>query len=243
MFEDSLVESVGRIRTRSRRYVLGSFLLEAALVAVIILVPYLYPAALPPQYLTVPLLAPPRALASQMTERHVAASAARLHLESINLTAPATIPTQIAQAVDPAPPGLVAGGDNSGTGPGSGVPKALFGDSPPPPVHEVHPPRPAGPLRISAGVAEGQLIVPIRPVYPVIAVQMHLQGTVVVEATISTQGTIENLRVVSGSAILARAATEAIRMARYRPYMLNGVPVEVETTINVVFSLDGSSQT
>jgi periplasmic protein TonB len=241
MFEDSLVESVGRIRTRSRRYVLGSFLLEAALVAVIILVPYLYPAALPPQYLTVPLIAPPRAPASQMTEQHVAASAARPHLESINLTAPATIPTQIAQVVDLAPPGLVAGGENSSAG--AGVPNALFGDAPPPPIHEVHPPKPSPPLRISAGVAEGRLLGPIRPVYPVIAVQMHLQGTVVVEATISTEGTIENPRVVSGSPILARAAVDAIRMARYRPYMLNGSPVEVETTISVVFSLDGSSQT
>jgi periplasmic protein TonB len=86
-------------------------------------------------------------------------------------------------------------------------------------------------------------VVPIQPVYPTIAVQMHIQGTVVVEATISTEGRIENLRVVSGPAMLVNAAVEAIRMARYRPYLLNGTPVEVETTIHVVFNLDGSSNT
>jgi periplasmic protein TonB len=242
MFEDSLVESAGRIRTRSRRYVVGSFLLEAALVAVIILIPYLYPAALPPQYLTVPLIAPPHAPAPQMAEQHPAASAARPHFETIDLTAPSHIPTTIAHVVDSAPPNLVVGGD-TGVGPGNGVPGALSGIAPAPPVPVVRPSKPAGPFRISQGVAEGQLLVPIRPVYPMIAIQMHLQGTVVVEATISTEGRIENLQVVSGSAILARAAVDAIRMARYRPYMLNGSPVEVETTINVVFSLDGSSQT
>jgi periplasmic protein TonB len=242
MFEDSLVESVGRIRTRSRRYVLGSFLLEAALLAVIILLPYLYPAALPPQYLTVPLIEPPRAPAAQMAEQHAAASPARPRVETIDLTLPSHLPTSIHQIVDPAPGNVVIGGDAMGAGPANGVPAALFGNAPAPRVADVHPPRPAGPLRISGGVAEGHLIVPIRPLYPTIAVQMHVQGTVVVEATISTEGRIGNLRVVSGPAILTNAAVEAIRAARYRPYLLNGSPVEVETTITVVFRLDGSGQ-
>jgi periplasmic protein TonB len=239
MFEDSLVESAGRIRTRSRRYVVGSFLLEAALVAVIILVPYLYPAALPQQYLTVPLIEPPRAPAQQMAEQHAAAAATRPHLMTLDLTAPSRIPTTIAQVVDPAPIGDVAG-SMPGPGSGNGVPAALFGNAPPPPVHEVHPPKPTEPVRISAGVAEGRLVVPIRPVYPRIAVEAHIQGTVVVEATISTEGRIENLRVVSGPAMLVNAAVDAIRAARYHPYLLNGSPVEVETTISVVFTLDGS---
>lgn len=242
MFEDSLVESAGRIRTRSRRYVLGSFLVEAALVAVIILIPYLYPAALPRQYLTVPLLSPPHAPAAAAAEQHEAAPAARPHIETINLTAPSRIPTGIHPIVDSAPESFVIGAE-SGPGPGTGVPSALFGNAPPPPVPAVHPPKPAGPIRISKGVAAGQLLAPIRPVYPTIAVQMRLQGTVVVEATISAQGTVENVRVVSGSPILANAAVPAIRAARYRPYLLNGTPVEVETTISVVFSLDSSSQT
>lgn len=239
MFEDSLVESVGRIRTRSRRYVLGSFLLEAALVAVIVLLPYLYPAALPPQYLTVPLILPPSAPAQAMAERHSAASATRPRLQSINLTLPSRLPTMIRSIVDPAP-GNVVMGAGVGAGPGSGVPGALSGSLPQPRVAEVHPPKPAGPIRISEGVAEGHLIVPIQPVYPRIAVAAHIEGTVVVEATISTEGRIENPRVVSGPAMLVNAAVDAMRAARYRPYMLNGSPVEVETTISVVFRLNGN---
>jgi periplasmic protein TonB len=242
VFEDSLVESAGRIRTRSRRYAVASSFLEAVLVAVIILIPYLYPAALPQRYLTVPLLSPPRAPETQAAKQHAAASTARPHLMTLDLTAPRQIPTTITQVVDPVPIGEVAG-SMPGPGSGTGVPGALSGIAPPPPVREVHPLKPSAPFRISAGVAEGQLIVPIRPVYPTIAVQMRLQGTVVVEATISTEGRIENLRVLSGSPILANAAVQAIRMARYRPYMLNGSPVEVETTIHVVFSLNSGSQT
>jgi protein TonB len=90
-------------------------------------------------------------------------------------------------------------------------------------------------------VAQGQLLVPIRPVYPAIALASRTQGTVVVAATISKDGRIENLRVVSGPAMLVNAAVQAISQARYRPYLLNNEPVEVETTINVVFRLGGDS--
>jgi protein TonB len=75
------------------------------------------------------------------------------------------------------------------------------------------------------------------PVYPPIGVAMHAEGTVVLTATISKTGTIENLRVASGSAILQQAALDAVRTWRYRPYLLNGQPVEVETTVNVTFTL------
>ncbi|HKR28149.1 MAG TPA: energy transducer TonB, partial [Acidobacteriaceae bacterium] len=86
--------------------------------------------------------------------------------------------------------------------------------------------------------AEGRLIVPIQPVYPALARATHTEGTVVVEATISTSGRIENTRVVSGPALLVQAALNAIQQARYRPFLLNGQPIEVETTIRVVFTLN-----
>ena len=72
--------------------------------------------------------------------------------------------------------------------------------------------------------------------YPVIARETGTQGTVVVEATISTTGRIENARAVSGPPLLVHAAVEAVREARYRPFLLNGTPVDVETTIQVVFT-------
>ena len=76
------------------------------------------------------------------------------------------------------------------------------------------------------------------PVYPPIAKATRTQGTVELQATISKSGTIENLRVISGSPMLQQAALDAVQQWIYRPYLLNGQPVEVETTVNVVFRLD-----
>lgn len=238
MFEDSLVESVGRIRTRSHRYVAGSFLLEAMLIAILIVLPWIYPAALPQKFLTVPLIAPPHAPAPQMEQQRSAASpVAHPEMLERTLTAPSRIPTTITHIVDAAPPGDAIGSGMTG-GPGTAPPGAIFGNGTPPPAPPVHLARPSGPVRISAGVAAGQLLAPIRPVYPPIALATRTQGTVEVAATISPQGTIENLKVVSGSAMLVPAAVDAIRRARYRPWMLSGQPVEVETTIDVVFTLE-----
>ncbi len=91
---------------------------------------------------------------------------------------------------------------------------------------------------ISSGVMEGMLIGKVLPVYPAMARAMRIAGRVELQATISRNGTIENLRVVSGPAMLQQAALDAVRQWRYRPYLLNGEPVEVETTINVDFKLD-----
>jgi protein TonB len=66
---------------------------------------------------------------------------------------------------------------------------------------------------------------------------MRVEGTVELAATISKTGTIANLRVVSGPPALQQAAFDAVSNWRYRPYLLNGQPVDVETTVNVVFSL------
>jgi periplasmic protein TonB len=83
------------------------------------------------------------------------------------------------------------------------------------------------------------LIVPIRPVYPMIAKAARVEGPVVVEAIISRTGTIESLHVVSGPQMLQSAALDAIREARYRPYRLNGEPTEVQTRITVNFRMGG----
>ena len=94
-------------------------------------------------------------------------------------------------------------------------------------------------VNISAGVAVGLLIQKTIPVYPPIAKAARVSGTVVLQATISKQGTIENLHVVSGPAMLQQAAMDAVRTWRYRPYLLNNEPVEVDTTVNVIFTLGG----
>lgn len=81
------------------------------------------------------------------------------------------------------------------------------------------------------------LYAPIRPVYPQIARVTGTQGTVVVEAVISKTGRIESAHVVSGPPMLRQAALDAVVAAHYHPYLLTGVPVEVETTVTVVFKL------
>ncbi len=83
------------------------------------------------------------------------------------------------------------------------------------------------------------MLSPIRPIYPAIAKSARIQGTVVIEATISRQGTIENLQVTEGPPMLRQAAIDAVAAARYRPFLLNGEPVEVQTSIRVIFSLGG----
>jgi len=88
---------------------------------------------------------------------------------------------------------------------------------------------------VSAGVAVGLLIQKTPPVYPPIAEASRVSGTVVLHATISATGVVAELRVVSGPAMLQQAALDAVRSWRYRPYLLNGEPVEFETTVNVVF--------
>jgi protein TonB len=94
-------------------------------------------------------------------------------------------------------------------------------------------------LRVSQGVQASKLISQPKPVYPPIAKQARVQGQVVLQAVISKTGTIENLKVVSGHPMLTQSALDAVRNWRYQPTVLNGEPVEVETTINVNFSLTG----
>jgi TonB family protein len=102
--------------------------------------------------------------------------------------------------------------------------------------------RAPGLINISSGVAAGLLLQKSVPVYPAIAKAARVSGTVVLLATISQIGTIENLRVISGPAMLQQAALNAVRTWHYQPYLYRGRPVEVQTTINVVFALGGVDQ-
>ncbi|MFP5228144.1 MAG: energy transducer TonB [Acidobacteriota bacterium] len=234
MFEDSTFASTSRFHTRSPRYAAGSLVLQTALLAVLVVLPYLYPSSLPGKFLRVPLIAPPPLPAAVVVEpQHAIASPSHTELLSTTIQAPGQIPTTIHTIVDSGPPGPIAPGVFANSGPGV----LPLGPGVPPPMPRVHAAKPVGPIHVSSGVAAGQLIVPIQPRYPAIAQEAHIQGTVVVSAILSTEGRIESLRVVSGPPLLVQAALDAIRQARYRPWMLNGEAVEVETTIHVVFKL------
>jgi protein TonB len=97
-----------------------------------------------------------------------------------------------------------------------------------------------GPMRVSSGVISGLAISQPKPVYPPIARAAHVSGAVVLHAVISKTGTVTNLTVVSGPQMLQSAALDAVRNWRYKPYLLNGEPTEVETTVTVNFNFGGS---
>jgi protein TonB len=94
-------------------------------------------------------------------------------------------------------------------------------------------------VTLSNGVSTGLLIQRTAPIYPPIAKTARVSGTVVIQATISKTGLIENTHVVSGPTMLRQSALDAVKTWRFRPYLLDGEPVEVDTTVNVVFNLAG----
>ena len=234
MFEDSTFESTGRIRTRSRGWAIAALALNSSILLAIILIPLIHPEALPRQWITFMVAAPPPPSAPPAALHQAAhASGPSVAVED-PLTVPPRIPPfiHIVSDTGAAPSNSIGSLDS-----GDGVPDGIGDVFHPQPQPRIVHPEPKTAARLSSSVAEGLLIYKPLPQYSRVAVSMHAEGTVVLAATISTSGTITNLRVVSGPAVLQQSAIAAVSNWRYRPYMLNGQPVEVETTVNVVFNL------
>ncbi|MGA3070944.1 MAG: TonB family protein [Terracidiphilus sp.] len=235
MFEDSTFESAGRIHTRSRRWMIAAFTFNSSILLALILIPLIRPEALPRQFVAIMMEVPPAPTAAEPQKPQPArTSTTRTEMDGVRLLAPPRIPPTIATFSEPEPPSLPDTGMIGGSPNGPGVPGGVF---PGPSVRPVVRPEPRGRMRVSSGVEDALLIRKILPVYPAIGQAAHVEGTVVLEASISKSGTIENLRVASGPPILRQAALDAVQNWRYRPYLLDGEPVEVETTINVIFTL------
>ena len=243
MFEDSLVESSGRIKTKRGVTTFLSFGFQILLVGVMILIPLIYTEALPKSQMMTFLVAPPPPPPPPPPPAAVPKQVVRPQTELINnqLRQPTRIPEKVKIVKEEEAPQVasvgVAGGVPGGMQGGSlgGVLGGIVSSSSLPPPKVATPQK----IRVSSGVAAGNLIQKIQPQYPAIAKTARIQGTVVLEATISKSGTIEGLKAVSGPPMLYQAAIDAVRQWRYKPYMLNGEPVEVGTTINVVFTLNG----
>ncbi len=92
-------------------------------------------------------------------------------------------------------------------------------------------------VRVSQGVTKGMVLRKVEPAYPKLGLAARITGVVLLKAIISKEGEIKELQVVSGHPILVPAAIDAVRQWRYRPYLLNGEPVEVETNISVTFQI------
>jgi periplasmic protein TonB len=236
MFEDALLESGGKITTHRTWFSGVAAICNCSIACLLVLWPLLHPASLPRQTLSMLLAAPapPAPLLAHMP--HLVSVATRGAAFANPFTLPKIIPNSIANA-DREPPSVdmgLAPLAREGGGSFIGLPDSI-GKAEPPQVH-VAPPKK---LAISSGVMAGNKLSGAEPRYPTIAIAARVQGTVVLAASISKTGTIENLRVVSGPPMLAMPAEEAVRTWHYRPYQLNGAPVEVETTVRVVFHLGG----
>lgn len=243
MFEQSLVVSqVGRVSAESRWTWAGSIVLQGCAAALLIVFPMLHPErmvfslAAPRAY--VPLRA---AKLQEVKVKHVEAASSAVQVSAVLASGPRamTMPALIPHGISAGdPPAMSATGGMEGMGDGlpaevaEAGPAARVGVAVSGARTEAR-----GPVRVSSGVGAGMLMAPIRPVYPQIARAAHVEGAVVVEAVISPLGRIERAHVVSGPAMLAGAALDAVQAARYVPYRLNGTATEVETTITVNFRM------
>jgi periplasmic protein TonB len=242
MFEDSLIESGNKLKTKRLSTTVLSFFGQFGLIGILILIPLIYTDALPKTQLMTFLVAPPPPPPPPPPPA-AAPKVVKIQSEVINgqLRTPTKIPDKVQMIKEEeAPPDLggVSGGVPGGVPGGSagGVMGSILSST------NVAVPKVATPqrVRVSTGVATGLLIKKVTPNYPQLAKQARIQGTVILQAEISKDGTIQNLQLISGHPMLAPAAIEAVKQWRYKPYLLNGEPVAVETQVQVNFSLSGS---
>jgi len=235
MFEDSTFESNGRIHTRSRLWMIATLSFNGTILLALILIPLIYPEALPRQVSIFLMAAPPTpAPPDPPAPQQVRTTQNTPEISNGHIFAPSRIPHEpfIPSAPEPGQFDTAASWD-PGAGASNDATRIFQGHSVRPNVRQVV----TGPVRVSSGVVEAMLLRKTVPSYPSIARAAGVQGTVNLQATISKLGTIENLRVVSGPPMLQQAALDAVKSWRYKPYLLDGEPTEVETTVSVIFSL------
>ena len=237
MFEDTLSSSWNE-RSRRGLTTLTSLGLQVLAVGVLLMLPLLRPSVLPlfrqistPVSLGQPLGEPPAVRAHSGG----GTTAPRPTVLDLTLRTPSQIPYGIPSS-DVGPPQVTGFGSGISVNVGDprGIPNFPGGVQPVVPV--VAPPAAVAAIRISH-MSEGDLVHKVLPTYPPLARAARIQGQVLLQAMISKQGTIENLRVLAGHPMLVPAAIEAVRQWRYRPNILNNEPVEVETQITVNFGL------
>src|SRR3984885_10833018 len=234
MFNQLVVSGANQEGTHKRWTVVTSFGVQLIIVGVMILIPLIYTEALPKGMLNTFLVAPappppPPPPAAPVT-------IARPPLVLPQTMVPATVILKQVEMIKAVEPDVGTGGHGFGVAGGTGdaLGGGILNSGPPPPPK-------ATPTRIKVGgqVQAANLLHQVLPVYPAIAKTAHVSGTVRLHAVIAKDGTIQELQYVSGPALLMRAAMDAVHDWRYHPTMLNGEPVEVDTTIDVVFSLGG----
>jgi len=244
MFEDSLIESGGKLKTKRGRTTTVAFIIEVMILIVMVLIPLIFTEALPRTQLMTFLVAPPPPPPPPPPAAAPVKVVKVIQTDIVNgeLRTPTKIPQKVQMIKeDEAPPPVMSSGVVGGV-PG-GVPGGSMGgvigsvlSSTPVAVPKIATPQR---VRVSQGVSQGFLVRKVNPNYPPLARQARIQGVVILQAVISKDGNIENLQLISGHPMLAPAAIEAVKQWKYKPYLLNGEPVEVETQVQVNFTLAG----
>jgi protein TonB len=221
-----------------------AYIFEVIIIGVMIIVPLMQTDALPKAQLLTFLAAPPPPPPPPPPPAKVIPIVVHKVSMADLMKAPTVIPKTIAKIRDTpvvqstGVVGGVAGGVPGGQMGGvlGGIIGGVTGGPPPPP-----PPKPQAPQRIRVGgqVEAAKLIYKPTPEYPPLAKMARIQGTVRLEAIISKDGTIQDLKVLSGHPLLVKSALDAVKQWRYQPTLLNGEPVEVVTEIDVNFTLAG----
>ena len=245
MFADSLLETSWDQRSRRTWITFTSLGVQSVVIGLLLLIPLLTTVGLPSSRVLQPPMsfgAPPPP--ARQIERQNRTTVAQSNLADNVPITPQSIPPTVAIVNEVGPPPQVSyntgpGGEGStGDGTGGGVWKGLGMGRPA--VAPLPPPSPAIHTFRTSTILEVSLIRRVQPLYPPLARSVRVQGAVVLAALIGKEGTIENLRLISGHPMLVPAAIAAVSQWRYRPYILNGEAIEVETQITVNFILSGN---
>jgi periplasmic protein TonB len=234
MFDQMVISGAHTNKTHKPWTVALSASVQVIILGILILIPLIYTEALPNGMLSTFLVAPPPPPPPPPPAAAVKEIVRPRIVQPEKMVAPTVIPKKVVIEKDAAPDvgAGVAGGVGVIGGTGN-VLGGIIGGAPPPP------PRPAvtGPVRVGGNVMAAKAIDRPSPEYPAIAKAAHVQGTIVLHAIIAKDGTVQDLQYISGPPLLMKAAMDAVKQWRYQPTELNGEPVEVDTTIQVIFTL------
>jgi periplasmic protein TonB len=238
----SLIAS-GNFRPRSRWSAVGAVTFQALVLVTLIVAPLYRTIPLPKrETVTMLYLQPPAAAGASATKLRATMSVSTYVPTSKTISAPAHT-TQEAPVAPVGTTGGVVGGVPGGVvgGLGGGTFSAMLNSEPRVPVlAKLTEPTPVKRIRVASRVVEANLIHDVPPQYPPEAGRARLEGAVVLMALIGPDGSVKDVRVESGLPILAQAAIDAVKQWRYKPYLIDGEPVEVDSRITINFTLSGA---
>jgi periplasmic protein TonB len=235
LFQDTLLESAGKSRSGNAWAAVGSLAVQLVFLVALLVIPLFHTETLPKRQTLTMLFVPPPAAASGVTTFRVPTPT--------HTSKSISIPAAMHMTHETPPPSVDTTGGVVGGVPGGlvggvpgGVLTAVLNGTHSVPVLAKTSPTPKR-MRIASRVAEANLIHDVAPTYPPEAGRARIEGTVVLLAVIAKNGTVQDVRVESGLPVLAEAAIDAVKQWRYKPYLLNGEPIEVVSQITINFNL------